>query len=189
MMTSNSAYRVSHIGWILVAFLCVGIIDTASAQDQKIGYINSDQILSQMPEYEGVKKTLEKLSEEWRNHLDELDKEIQNMRKEFEAKEILFTEEVRQQKKQQIQAKVKERENYLEQKFGSDGEYFQKQKDLLEPIQRKVMKAVNTVAQQQGFDYVFDRAGDVSIMFAREQWNLNEDVLIELGINVNETNN
>ncbi len=160
-----------------------------TAQDQKLGYVNTDKILQEMPEYEGVQKTLQKLSQEWRNHLKELDKEIENMRKEFEAKEILFTEEVRKQKKQQIQAKINQRENYLDQKFGSDGDYFQKQKELLEPIQRKVMEAVNKVAQNKGFDYVFDRAGDVSIMYAREQWNINEDVLIELGINTDQDQN
>ena len=187
MSVRNSFVRSVFV--LSLILLVGGIGQQLKGQDQKIGYVDSDNILSKMPEYEGVKKTLAKLSQEWRTHLKELDQEIKELRKEFEAKEILYTDEVRQQKQQQIKAKVNEREQYLERKFGSGGEYFTKQKELLEPIQRKVMEAVNKVAQQKGFDYVFDRSGDVSIMFAREQWNLNEDVLIELGINVEETNN
>lgn len=188
-MYSNFNYYIGLSWMVLVAFTWLLTPLHAEAQDQKIGYVNTDQILSKMPEYEGVQQNLQKLSEEWRSQLKELDKEIEEMRKEFEAKEILYTDKVRKEKKQQIQAKINERENYRDQKFGSDGEYFQKQKELLEPIQRKVMEAVNKVAQDKGYDYVFDRAGDVSMMFALEQWNLNEDVLIELGISVDESRN
>jgi outer membrane protein len=188
-MHSYFGYQTGLRWLALGAFIWGLTFLNADAQDQKIGYVNTDRILSEMREYEGVQQNLKKLSDEWRSRLKELDKEIEEMRKEFEAKEILYTDKVRKEKKQQIQAKINERENYLEQKFGSDGEYFQKQQELLEPIQRKVMEAVNQVAQDKGFDYVFDRAGDVSLMFAREQWNLNEDVLIELGISVNDSKN
>lgn len=188
-MHSYIRYPTDLTWLVLGAFIWLLTALNADAQDQKIGYVNTDQILSEMPEYEGVKQNLQKLSEEWRSRLKEFDKEIEEMRKEFEAKEILYTDKVRKEKKQQIQAKMNERENYREQKFGSNGEYFQKQQELLEPIQRKVMEAVNQVAQDKGYDYVFDRAEDVSLMFAREQWNLNEDVLIELGISVNDSQN
>jgi outer membrane protein len=79
-----------------------------------------------------------------------------------------------------------QRRDFLNQKFGSEGEYFQKQQELLAPIQRSVYEAVTAVAQRQSIDFVFDRARNTSLLFGQKQWNLNEDVLQELGISLNE---
>lgn len=173
----------------LIILLLGALAGTASAQEQKIGYIDSDYILSKLPEYDGVQQNLQRLSENWRSELQQMDQEIEELRKEFQAKEILYTDEVRKEKKQEIQNKVQQREQYLQNKFGADGEYFQRQKELLAPIQRKVFQAVNKIAERDGYDFVFDRAGDVSIMYSRGQWNLSNDVLRELGVNVDEASN
>jgi len=177
-------------GILCLAWLLSGAMGTtASAQEQKIGYVDSDYILSKLPEYDGVQQTLQRLSENWRGELQKMDQEIEGLRKEFQAKEILYTEEVRKEKKQEIQDKVQQRELYLQNKFGADGEYYQRQKELLAPIQRKVFQAVQAIAQRDGYDFIFDRAGDVSIMYSRGQWNLSNDVLRELGVNVDEASN
>lgn len=54
----------------------------------------------------------------------------------------------------------------------------------MEPIQRQIFTALRTVAQKQGFDFVFDRSGDIYMVYARGEWNLNEAILLELGIEV-----
>ena len=85
---------------------------------------------------------------------------------------------------QEINSKRKQLENFTAQKFGPNGEYFLKQKELLEPIQRQVFAAVRTVAQRNGMDFVFDRSGDIYMVYARGEWNLSEDILLELGIEI-----
>jgi len=84
---------------------------------------------------------------------------------------------------------VQQRQQFLDQKFGSDGEYFAKQKELLGPIQRKVFDAVNTVAKRQDFDFVFDRAQKSNMLYSVQEWNLNDEVLQELGVTLNESSN
>lgn len=164
-------------------------VSMAAGQNQKIGYVNTDQILSEMSEYQGIQEQLSTLSSEWNQQLDNMEQEIDQLKEDFEAKEILYTEDLKKQKQQEIQDKVQQRQQFLEEKFGSEGEYFQKQKELLEPIQRKVFKAINKVANDQNFDFVFDRAQNSNMLFGEKQWNLNKDVLQELGITLNETSN
>lgn len=171
----------------IATWLCV--IPEARAQQQKIGYVNTDVILEKMPEYQGIDQQLRMLSEEWKKKLEEMQNEIERLKEDYSDREILFTEEVRKQKQEEIRQHVQQREQFLEDKFGSDGEYFQKQKSLLEPIQRKVFEAINLVADRNGYDFVFDRAGDISMLYYRPEWNLNDEVLIELGITTNETSN
>ena len=171
---------------LAVLFLVAGSV---TAQDQKIGYVDTDYILSQMPEYKGIKQKMSSISSEWNSKLETMQNEIDKLKEDYQAKEILYTDELKKKKKQQIQNKVEQRQQYLDQKFGAKGEYFQKQKELLEPIQRKVFEAVNTVAQEQDFDFVFDRAQNSSMLYGLQEWNLNEQVLQELGITLNDPSN
>jgi len=152
------------------------------AQDQRIGYVNTDQILTQMSEYQGIQQQLSTISSEWNKQLDKMEQEIDQLKEDFEAKKILYTEELKKQKQQEIQNKVQQRQQYLDEKFGANGEYFEKQKELLEPIQRKVFDAINKVANDQNVDFVFDRAQNSSMLYGEQEWNLNKEVLQELGI-------
>lgn len=178
---------VSHsIAAVLVFGLSSGMV---LAQQQKVGYVNTDEILSQMSEYEGIQKQLSTLSSEWDNRLAEMEDEIDSLKEDFEGKEILYTDELKEEKQQEIENKVSQRQQYINEKFGSEGEYFQKQKELLEPIQRKIFEAINVIAEKQDFDFIFDRAQNSSMLFGDEEWNLNEQVLQELGITLNEASN
>jgi len=144
--------------------------------------VNTDQILTQMSEYQGIQQQLSTISSEWNKQLDKMEQEIDQLKEDFEAKKILYTEELKKQKQQEIQNKVQQRQQYLDEKFGANGEYFEKQKELLEPIQRKVFDAINKVANDQNVDFVFDRAQNSSMLYGEQEWNLNKEVLQELGI-------
>jgi len=174
---------------LLAGTFCLGLASLGVAQGQKIGYVDTDFILSQMPEYQGLEQRLQQLSREWRAELKQMQQEIDRLKEDFEAKEILFTDDVRKQRQEEINNKIQQREQYLDQKFGPEGEYFQRQKELLEPIQRKVFEAISSVARREGYDFVFDKANKTDIMYSRQEWNLNDEVLTELGIEVNETSN
>lgn len=166
---------------LLFGILIAGL-QTSWAQDQKIGFYESDYILEQIPEYEGIQQQLDLLSSQWQEEAKKLEEEIKDLQEDYEAKEILYTDEIRKQKQQEIAQKKKERERFLAQKFGPEGEYFSTQRELLEPIQRQVFTAVRSVAQKQNFDFVFDRSGDVYMVYANNEFNLNGDILEELGI-------
>jgi len=159
------------------------------AQNQKIGFIDSDMIIEQMPEYTGIEQRLNLLSESWRDELREMDREIDRMKEEFDAREVLYTDDVREQRRAEIEVLIVERERYVEEKFGPEGEYFQRQRELLEPVQRQVFDALNRVADREGYDFVFDRSQDVKFLFAKAEWNLTEEVKLELGIQTDELTN
>lgn len=164
-----------------IILLWVGF-EVSNAQNQKIGFIDTDVIMQNMPEYSGVEQRLNLLSENWRQEIRELEQELQELREDFEAREILFTDEIREERLQQIEAKTRELVQMIENRFGPEGEYFTRQQELLEPIQRQIFEALNRVAERDNFDFVFDRAQDTRMLFARQQWNLTEEVMLELGL-------
>lgn len=175
------------VGTLLLASLVW--TSSAAAQQQKTGYVDTNLIISKVPEYQSIQQELQSLSQEWRSELSNMQREIDELKEDFNAKEILYTEEIRKQRNQEIQNKVRLREQYLNQKFGPEGEYFQRQKELLEPVQRKVFEAIAVVAEKEGYDFVFDRAQDTALLFAQSEWSLNSKVLLQMGINPDDTSN
>lgn len=169
---------------LIVFTVLLALSLTAMAQDQKIGFFESDVILEQIPEYEGIEQQLDVLSQQWQEEISEMEDEIRALEEDYEAKEVLYTEEIRAQRQQEIAQKKQEKENFIAQKFGPEGDYFTRQRELLEPIQRQVFSAVSIVAERLNYDYVFDRSGDIYMVFANSEYNLNNDILRELGVDV-----
>lgn len=158
----------------------------AQAQ-QRIGYVDTEYILDQMPEYASVQKKLDQLEERWREEIQNQKEEVDTLREEYQAREVLYTEEERKRKRQEIQEAQKTVEKLREQYFGPEGQLYTRQKELMRPIQERVLTAVEDVATEAGYDYVLDKKGETLFMFARDEHSLSEQVLQELGINVDET--
>lgn len=165
-----------------ILLLLIVSVSNGTAQDQKLGFIDTDVIMQNMPEYSGIEQRLSLLSEGWREEISDLEQKIEEREQDFEAREILFTEEVRQQRLNEIETLRQQRDRMVEDKFGPQGEYFTTQESLLEPIQRQIFEALNVVARRQNFDFVFDRAQETRYLFIREEWNITEDVMLEMGM-------
>lgn len=166
-------------------FIAGAATGVATAQ-QKIGFIDSQYILDAIPEYTGIKQRLETIVHNWKEEITEMRVEIERMQQEFEAREILYTPEVRRQRQLEIDQKIREKEQYIQRRFGPDGDYFRQQQELLEPLQLRIMDAVYKVAERENYDHVIDRAGDYLFFYSRERWNISREVLEELGIILDE---
>ncbi len=167
---------------------CVGLLAilglwalSANAQ-QKIGYIDSEQILNRLPEYQDAQQRLERLAQQWQQQLEAMQREIDQLFRDYQAREVLYTEEMRRQKQQEILNKERALEQFREQKFGPQGELFQQQTQLIRPIQERVLQALRQVAEEQGYDFVFDKSGSLLFLYARPQYDLTDRVLEKLGI-------
>ncbi|MCC5941616.1 MAG: OmpH family outer membrane protein [Balneolaceae bacterium] len=167
---------------LLIAAVCLWPVTDIVGQNQKIGFIDSDIILQNMPEYSGIEQRLSLLSDGWRQEINELESELDELERDFDAREILFTDEIREQRLNEISQKRNELDRLIETRFGPQGDYFTRQKELLEPIQRLIFDALTRVANREDFDFVFDRANETRFLFTRQQWNLTDEVMLELGI-------
>lgn len=156
------------------------------AQKQKIGYVNTDIIIQKMQVYENAKQQLKELSSGWKNKLEQMKKEISRLKRSLEAKKALYSKKVLKQKRSYIQKRVAQRREFINKIFGPKGEYVKAQKRLFKPIQQKIYKAIIAVSERMNIDFVFDRAKNTSLLYAREKWNLNKEILTELGITLNQ---
>lgn len=156
---------------------------------QKIGYVDTEYILNQMPEYATVKQKLDKLEQQWRGEIQKQQKKVRKLEREFEARELLYTDEERKRKQDAIEQARTEVEQLRQKYFGPDGELYTRQKSLMRPLQERILEATERVATADGYDYVVDKKGDTLFLYAKEEHDLSDRVLRELGITIDQGGN
>jgi len=167
---------------VLVLIMLFGV--KASTAQQKLGYVDSEYILTKTPEYVTIQQQLDRTAEEWNSELTKLGQELDQKFKDYQARELLYTNDERQRRRQEIMSAEEDLDNRRASYFGPDGEIFTQQEQLMRPIQERVLTAIEEVATQEGFDYIFDKSGDFLFLYARDQWNISDQVLEELGIDI-----
>jgi len=150
----------------------------------KIAYVDSERIYDNYPEFSSAQQSLDRIAQQWEQDLGERQNELDEMFEEYQARELLYTADSRQQKQNEIIAAEEEIERLRVQYFGPEGQLYQQQEQVLRPIQEKVLIAIEDVAEAEGYDYVFDRGGDFVFLYTNEGLDITDIVLEELGIEV-----
>lgn len=149
---------------------------------QRVGYVDSEVILRQLPEYRQAGQDVDRLGAQWQAELQRLEGEAEALEREYAAREVLFTDAERQQRRQDIEAKRREIDAYRLRHFGPDGELFREQQQRLRPLQERVLTAIETVAEDGDYDFVLDRASGPILLFTNPRFDLSDLVLEELGV-------
>lgn len=160
------------------------IFGTGFANAQKYGYIDSDYILQQIPEYAEAKEKLDKLAERWTNEIEKR-YDVLNMKKEnFAREEVLLPEEEKKKRLEEINKLEEEAMQMQRTRFGVKGDYFQKRQELIKPIQDKIYDAMQSVASKKKYVFVFDKANQSNLVYADSKYDISDLVLKEMGIDV-----
>jgi len=147
---------------------------------QKIGHFDSEYVLNQLPEYSEKKKELEALAKTYDKEVRSLYDELEKMRAELRANEVLLTPAMIEERKKAIEAKNQEALNKNTELFGFDGLYYKKVEELLTPLRTRVNLAVELIAKKHGLDYIFDKAESIGIIYSNPVHDYTEFILEEL---------
>ena len=167
--------------------LAVLVAPGAAWAQQKIAYIDSQYIYGKYPEFATAQQKLNRMAQEWERDLSTKQQEVDDLFQEYQARELLYTQEERQRKRDEIITAESDVERLRSQYFGPEGDLFKQQEQILKPIQEKVLISIEEVALAEGYDYVFDKSGDYLFLYASEQHDLSNQVLEELGIEIEST--
>ena len=164
--------------FLTAAIICCSAFG-ASAQigGQKFAYVDSDYILSNIPEYGDAQAELEALSTKWNNEVKAIYDKVSDMYKKYQTEMVLLSEDQKHAREQEIINKEQEAKNLQMQYFGSDGQLYQKRTELVQPIQEKIYTALTELSQTKGYTFVFDLASGTSVLYASERADISDDVL------------
>ncbi len=159
----------------LVAFASQGLF-----AQLKIGYVDSNTIMEQIPDTQDAQKLLDASIQEWKSELTKKESTLKSKKKDFEDKKLILSSVKKTELQKEIDNLEKEISDYRNNKFGVNGELFKKQKDLMKPIENKVFNVIKEVAEEKDLDFVFDRSGDIIFLYAKEEYDITNDVLDKL---------
>lgn len=154
---------------------------TLGASAQKFALIDMEYILKNVPSYEMANEQLNQLSQRWQKEIENKSKEAENLYQSYLADKVFLTEEQVKKREEEIMAKEKEVTELRYKYFGPQGELEKKRESLLKPIQDDIYNAVKKLAQERGFQAIFDRASSSNIIYASPQIDVSNDVLAKMG--------
>jgi outer membrane protein len=166
--------------FLLILALFVSGLNFANAQ--KFGYVDTDFILSKIPDYRKAQDEIDRLSAAWQKEIEEMQKGVEGMYNAFEAEQMLLTEEMRQERMAEIEKKEAELKEYQRKVFGFGGLFFLKKQELIKPLQDKVFEAVEKVAKSNRLTIIFDKAGELVMIYTDPRHDYTDFVLEELGL-------
>jgi outer membrane protein len=149
---------------------------------QRFGYIDTDFVLNKMPEYAKAQEEINQLSGAWEKEIQDMAKKIEAMYNDLQAEQVLLTDEMKKERSSAIQKNEAELKEYQKKVFGFGGLFFLKKQELIKPIQDKVWDAVDKVAKQNNLAIVFDKAGELVMIYTDPRYDYTDFVLDELGL-------
>jgi Skp family chaperone for outer membrane proteins len=168
--------------WILGALVVVLSFAFAKAQRGiRVGYIDMEYILDNVPEYQTANSQLEQKMQKWKQEIDGMKTEIDGMKTKLQNERVLLTKELIEEKEEDIKIKEDELNAYQQKRFSaSTGDFILQQQQLIQPIQDQVFNAVQKISELRKYDYVMN-ADEVTILYGAERHDISDLVLKEIG--------
>ncbi len=179
-MTNSNIIKMKT-ALIAITVLLSSFFGFAQNQAAKFGYVDTDYIMSQIPEYKAAQSELDKTSMNWQKEIENKYAEVEKLNKAYQADAILLTEEMKKKREGEIAAREKEVKDLQKQRFGVDGEFYKKRQELVKPIQDKVYNAIKVIAEKNALGFILDKSGQVSILYANSKYDKSDEVLVYLG--------
>ena len=167
---------------IRVFFISLFFLLSIESKSQKFGYVNSDFILNNMPEYKEAISEIENLSKAWEKEVSEMYDVLEKKEIILKNEEILLTKEMYEEKRIQLDEEWKEVREYQQKVFGFEGLYFLKKKELIEPIQDILFESVEKVAKKNRLQIIFDKSSEPILLYTNPIHDYTDYVMEDLGL-------
>jgi outer membrane protein len=164
---------------LLAAFI---VLAGFTAGAQRYAIIDTKFILDRMPDYKEAQKSLDDIAGGWQKEIDGMQQELDKMYRDFEAEQVMLSDELRRKREDQLFNKEKTLRDLQRKRFGFEGDLFRKRQELVKPVQDKVFNAVQKLAVARGYDFILDKSEGITVIFADPKLEKSEDVLKELGV-------
>lgn len=161
---------------ILFAFSFALLIANV-AYSQRIAIVDVNAVLDSMTEYQKAQTDLDKIAADWRQEIAQEYDKIKSLYNKYQAEQVLLSDEVRQQREEEIVAKEGQVRELQKRRFGPEGDLFNKREELVSPIQDLVFTAIENYAADRGYDIIFDKSGSAGLLFASAEYDKTDDIL------------
>lgn len=163
--------------YFLALLLLTSFAMNAQSRGTKIGFIDMEYILQNVPDYTEAKSQLEQKAQKWKQDIEAKKVEIAKLKDALKTEKALLTRELIEEREEEIAFQESELIDFQQKKFGPNGDLITQKAVLVKPIQDQVFTAVQDIAEAKKFDFVFDKSSDLTMLFAAKRHDISDQVI------------
>ena len=160
---------------ILASFFLLGVIGSSLAQ--KYAFVDTKYILDNMPSYKDAQKKLDDIADKWQREIENKLEEIVKKNKKLQQELILLPADEKDKKLAEIKELEEAVKELQKKRFGVNGDLLKKRRELIEPIQDDIYKAIKALAKEKGYDFIMDKGTNSNILFTNPKYDKSDQLL------------
>lgn len=161
----------------LAAMLIVSFAAQSQSRGVKIGFIDMEYILQNVPDYAEAKNQLEQKAQKWKQEIETRKNEIDKLKESLKTERVLLTKELIEEREEEISFQESELSDYQQKRFGPTGDLISQKAVLVKPIQDQVFTAAQDIAEANRYDFIFDKSSDLTMLFAAKRYDISDRVI------------
>jgi Skp family chaperone for outer membrane proteins len=162
---------------LLILFLSFVNQGFSQSRGIKVGYIDMEYILQNVPDYAEAKSQLEQKAQKWKQDIEAKKVDLAKLKDALKTERVLLTKELIDEREEEIKFQETELLDFQQKRFGPNGDLITQKAVLVKPIQDQVFTAVQDIAEAKKYDYVFDKSSNLTILFAAKRFDISDQVV------------
>lgn len=163
--------------FLQLVFIALSGFALQAQQTVRIGYVDMEYILQNVPEYQEASAQLEKKVQQWKREVETELNRIEKMKQDLANERPLLTSELISDREDEIKFEEKKILDYQQKRFGPNGDFITQKLQLVKPIQDQVFIAVQEIAKARNYDLIFDKSADIVTLYAADRLDVSDQVL------------
>ncbi|KAB8152397.1 OmpH family outer membrane protein, partial [Kordia sp. TARA_039_SRF] len=176
-LLTTPTHMKTKVLFLLTMLLTLSTVNAQRVTGARIGYIDMEYILENVTAYQEANTQLEAKAQRWKNEIQKKQNTIDQMKKNLSAERVLLTKELVDEREEEIEILEQELETYQQDRFGPYGSLMQQRQNMVKPIQDQVLTAVQDIAKNKRYDFVFDKSADVVMLYSAKKFDISDQVL------------
>ena len=167
-----------NVLFLLSILLFSVLMVDAQRSNIRIGYIDTEYILENVPEYQQATAQLDEKVERWKLEIEKRLSALAEKREQLNNERVLLTKELIEERQEELQIEENEILDYQQKRFGPNGDMMIQRKQLMQPIQDQIFNATQEIATARNYDFIFDKASDDAVMlYSADRYDVSEQIL------------
>jgi len=114
---------------------------------------------------------------QWKKEIEDREKEVANNREILNKERILLTNELLQEREEDLEIEEEEIYKYKQDRFGPNGDFILQKKQLIQPIQDQIFLAIQQLAKERKYDFIFDKSADIVMLYSNKRYDISDQIL------------
>ena len=163
----------------ILSFIILLIVNTTinAQKGQRIAYIDMEYILQNIPEYITAQNSLDAKVNKWKANLDKEARAIEVLKTDLDNEKAILTKDLIIEREEDIAIKQESLRRLESLYFGPQGDMYNLRRKLIQPVQDQVYNSIQTIATRKKYDFVFDKSGDLVMLFSNKKHDISELVI------------